>query len=74
MLRNYRKPLILASPKIGLKHPRAVSSISEFAPGTTFKPILANSFGGGKHVTKVIFCSGKIYFDMMQKFENNPLP
>ena len=74
MLRNYRKPLVLASPKIGLKHPRAVSSLKEFAPGTTFQPIFSNTFGNGKHVTKVIFCSGKIYFDIMQKFENSPLP
>lgn len=36
MLRNFRKPLILATPKIGLKHPKAVSSIEEFLSGTKF--------------------------------------
>jgi probable 2-oxoglutarate dehydrogenase E1 component DHKTD1 len=74
MLRNYRKPLILAAPKIGLKHPRAVSSIKEFAPGTTFKPTYSNTFGSGKHFKKVIICSGKVYFDIVQKFESQPLP
>jgi probable 2-oxoglutarate dehydrogenase E1 component DHKTD1 len=33
MLRNYRKPLIIAAPKIGLKHPKAISSINEMAIG-----------------------------------------
>lgn len=36
MLRNFRKPLVLASPKIGLKHPNAVSPLKDFQPGTTF--------------------------------------
>jgi 2-oxoglutarate dehydrogenase complex dehydrogenase (E1) component-like enzyme len=65
MLRNYRKPLILAAPKIGLKHPKAVSSIKEFLPETTFKPIYVNTFGTGKHYKKVLICSGKVYFDIM---------
>jgi len=57
--------VILASPKIGLKHPKAVSSIKEFAQGTSFKPVYANTFGQGKHYKKVIICSGKVYFDIM---------
>ena len=36
MLRNFRKPLVIAAPKIGLKHPKAVSKIEEFIPGTQF--------------------------------------
>jgi 2-oxoglutarate dehydrogenase complex dehydrogenase (E1) component-like enzyme len=43
--RNYRKPLIIAAPKIGLKHPKAVSSLDDFGVGTTFKPILVNEYG-----------------------------
>ncbi len=74
MLRNYRKPLILAAPKIGLKHPKAVSSIKEFTQGTSFKPVYSNSFGEGKHYKKVIFVSGKVYFDIVQKIESKPLP
>jgi probable 2-oxoglutarate dehydrogenase E1 component DHKTD1 len=42
MLRNYRKPLVLAAPKIGLKHPAAVSSLQEFQKGTAFKPVYFN--------------------------------
>lgn len=36
MLRNFRKPLVIAAPKIGLKHPKAISKIDEFLPGTRF--------------------------------------
>jgi 2-oxoglutarate dehydrogenase complex dehydrogenase (E1) component-like enzyme len=71
MLRNYRKPLVLATPKIGLKHPQAVSSLKEFHPGTTFQPIYSNIFGsnGAGEITKVIVCSGKVYFDIAQRLE-----
>jgi 2-oxoglutarate dehydrogenase complex dehydrogenase (E1) component-like enzyme len=63
MHRNFRKPLVIAAPKIGLKHPLAVSKLDEFAPGTSFKPILSRSFGDSK-VKKVVFCSGKVAFDI----------
>jgi 2-oxoglutarate dehydrogenase complex dehydrogenase (E1) component-like enzyme len=36
MLRNFRKPLIIAAPKIGLKHPRAISKMEDFKEGTQF--------------------------------------
>ncbi len=45
MLRDFRKPLVIAAPKIGLKHPKAVSQLDDFAEGTTFKPIIGNKFG-----------------------------
>jgi 2-oxoglutarate dehydrogenase complex dehydrogenase (E1) component-like enzyme len=45
MLRNFRKPLVIASPKIGLKHPAAVSKLHEFQDGTKFNPIYTNVFG-----------------------------
>ena len=45
MLRNYRKPLILAAPKIGLKLPAAVSKLTEFSEGTKFNPIYTNVYG-----------------------------
>jgi probable 2-oxoglutarate dehydrogenase E1 component DHKTD1 len=47
MLRNYRKPLIMATPKIGLKHPKAISKIEDMVLGTTFKPIYSDDFGSG---------------------------
>lgn len=63
MLRNYRKPLVLATPKIGLKHIRAISSIEEMITGTKFQPLLVNEFGkSSPH--KIVICTGKVFFDM----------
>lgn len=68
MHRNFRKPLIIAAPKIGLKHPQAVSKLEDFAVGTSFKPILTKSFGDSK-VSKVVFCSGKVSFDIESRLD-----
>ena len=45
MLRNFRKPLILAAPKVGLKHPKAVSAMEDMDVGTSFSPVIVNNFG-----------------------------
>lgn len=67
MLRDYRKPLIMATPKQGLRHPAIRSDISECEPGTTFKPVLIDKFdkAGGK-VKKIIFCSGSVWLKLHQ--------
>lgn len=39
-MRDYRKPLIIVAPKILLRHPAAVSSLSAFEPRTSFKTII----------------------------------
>ncbi len=56
--------MVIAAPKIGLKHPKAVSPIEDFLPGTNFNPIYTNTFGEGQSPTKVLFCSGKVFFDI----------
>jgi len=66
MLRSYRKPLVIAAPKMGLKLPQAVSEFEEMGPGTSFKPIYVNEYGGGQK-EKVILCSGKVFFDIDSK-------
>jgi probable 2-oxoglutarate dehydrogenase E1 component DHKTD1 len=68
MLRNYRKPLVIAAPKVGLKHPKADSNINDFAPGNVFKPTIAKQYGTGS-AAKVIICSGKVAFDIEAKLE-----
>ena len=72
MLRDFRKPLVIAAPKIGLKHPRANSHISEFDIGTKFRPIIANQFGTGS-IKRVIFCSGKVSLDIEARLEKAQL-
>jgi 2-oxoglutarate dehydrogenase complex dehydrogenase (E1) component-like enzyme len=69
MHRDYRKPLVIAAPKIGLKHPKAYSSLSDFEEGTHFKPIISRDYG--TTITKVIFCTGKVAFDIEARLEKN---
>lgn len=67
MHRNYRKALVLAAPKVGLKHPAAFSTIEEMATGTSFQPIYVNKFGANDQSNEVVLCSGKVYYDLIAK-------
>jgi 2-oxoglutarate dehydrogenase E1 component len=60
--RGTRKPLIVFTPKSLLRHPRAVSTERDFTTGG-FMEILGDTAGPSR-VTRVIFCSGKIYYDL----------
>ena len=62
--RTFRKPLVMAAPKIVLKHPLAVSEgWHEFAEGTSFKPVIENTYGEGANGITIL-CSGKIFYDL----------
>ncbi|XP_065524129.1 2-oxoadipate dehydrogenase complex component E1 isoform X2 [Lathamus discolor] len=69
MVRNFRKPLIVASPKVLLRLPAAVSSVEEMAPKTTFKPVIGDSSVDPKSVTRVVLCSGKHYYALVKQRE-----
>eukprot|EP00835_Amoeboradix_gromovi_P003247 NODE_207_length_14754_cov_0.677994.p2 type:complete len:927 gc:universal NODE_207_length_14754_cov_0.677994:611-3391(+) len=76
MVRNYRKPLIVASPKILLRHPLCTSSIDDMGPGTTFEPVLNDpKFIKGEKslVETVLFCSGKIFYDLLAEREQRKI-
>ena len=62
----FRKPLIVMSPKSLLRHPKVVSDISELTSGS-FQEVISDSYVKPKEVKKVLFCSGKIYFDLLEK-------
>ena len=53
MVPDYRKPLIVVAPKILLRHPKAASHLSEFAPGTSFQEVIDDRTCDKKKVTKV---------------------
>ena len=57
-----RKPLIVMTPKSLLRAKAAVSALADFGPKTAFRPVLAE--GVHKDVERVIFCSGKVYYDL----------
>ena len=63
----FRKPLIVFSPKANLRHPGSYSNIDEFTSGG-FKEIIDDSFiKDTAAIKKVLFCSGKVYFDLAEK-------
>ncbi len=67
MKRDYRKPLIVFTPKSLLRHPKAVSSISELASGS-FEEVIDDTIDP-KNVEKLVFCTGKFYYDLLAKRE-----
>jgi 2-oxoglutarate dehydrogenase E1 component len=62
VLRPWRKPLVVMSPKSLLRHPRAVSSLDDLATGT-FQRVIPDPEADG--ATRVILCSGKVYYDLL---------
>ena len=66
MMRDFRKPLVLMTPKSTLRHKGNTSSIEDFVNGSTFHRVLSNhlSIDQEKHINRLIFCSGKIYFEL----------
>jgi 2-oxoglutarate dehydrogenase E1 component len=63
---SFRKPLINFAPKANLRHPGSYSVMSEFTSGG-FKEVIDDSFAEVSQVNKVLFCSGKVYFDLAEK-------
>jgi 2-oxoglutarate dehydrogenase E1 component len=69
LARPFRKPLVLMSPKSLLRHPLCVSSFEDFTKGS-FKEIYDDAtISNASNVKKVLFCSGKIYYELMAKRE-----
>lgn len=62
--RDIRKPLIVLTPKSLLRHPRCVSHLSDLAQGE-FREIIEDPVENIKNIKRLIFCSGKIYYDLI---------
>ena len=84
MHREFRKPLIIMTPKSLLRHKRCLSDISEFTTKSTFHRVLEDDsyvkknnlikLNADNKIKKVVMCSGKIYYDLLEareKFKNN---
>jgi 2-oxoglutarate dehydrogenase E1 component len=67
MLRNFRKPLIMMTPKSLLRHKAAVSSIDEFLGDSYFHRVLSdpNAPADGE-VRRLVLCSGKVFYDLAE--------
>jgi 2-oxoglutarate dehydrogenase E1 component len=64
MLRNFRKPLILMTPKSLLRHKEAVSPLEHFTSGH-FEEVLDDVQADPARVRRVLLCSGKVYYDLL---------
>lgn len=62
-----RKPLVVMTPKSLLTNPRAVSRVEDFLDETSFQEVIPDSFEFEKpsNVSRVVFCSGKVYYDLL---------
>ena len=70
IVRPFRKPLIVMSPKSLLRHPSCVSSIEAFVDGETFYEYYdddAVTAADVKALRRVLFCTGKIYYDLLER-------
>jgi 2-oxoglutarate dehydrogenase E1 component len=77
--RNFRKPLVLMTPKSLLRHKRAVSTLDQFATGSTFHRLLWDDaqFLKGEpiklvpddKIRRVVLCTGKVYYDLYEERE-----
>lgn len=63
---EFRKPLIAMTPKSLLRDPRCLSTVDELAEGC-FQEVIDDNYVTKSKVKKVLYCSGKIYYDLYQK-------
>ncbi|WP_445385968.1 2-oxoglutarate dehydrogenase E1 component [Robiginitalea sp. IMCC44478] len=64
MLVNYRKPLIVFTPKSLLRHPKCVSSVQELAEGH-FQEVIDDTEAEVDKIKSLVFCTGKFYYDLL---------
>jgi 2-oxoglutarate dehydrogenase E1 component len=66
VLRDFRKPLFVFTPKSLLRHPACVSSVNDLAEGG-FKEVIDDSITDKDKVTRILFCTGKIFYDLSEE-------
>ena len=73
VVRPMRRPLIVMSPKSLLRHPQAVSSLEEMSSGVFQNVIGEIDDIDAKGVDRVVLCSGKVYYELLEKRRKNEL-
>ena len=66
--RDFRKPLVVMSPKSLLRHAQCVSSVSDLVNGR-FQEVIDDVSAVATEVKKVVFCSGKLYYELLEEKE-----
>lgn len=68
MKAEFRKPLVVFTPKSLLRHPKVLSTKEEMAKGS-FQPLIDDSAATVSKVKTLVFCTGKFYYDLLAKKE-----
>jgi len=68
--REFRKPLIVFTPKSLLRHPKVVSPMVEFTKGG-FQELIDDNNAKANEVTRIVFCSGKLYYELLEEKEKH---
>jgi len=63
---EFRKPLVVMSPKSLLRHPKCVSPLAEVQSGS-FREVIGDNYADAEKVRKVVLCSGKIYYELAER-------
>ncbi|GEM68116.1 2-oxoglutarate dehydrogenase subunit E1 [Sphingobacterium mizutaii NBRC 14946 = DSM 11724] len=66
LVRDFRKPLVVFTPKSLLRHPKVVSKLDNFTK-ENFQEVIDDNYAKATTVKRVLFCSGKIYYDLLEK-------
>lgn len=69
MMRSFRRPLVVMTPKSLLRHKLAVSDISDFTEGR-FESIIADDKVTPDKAKRIVLCSGKVYYDILEERES----
>ena len=73
LIRKYRKPLIIMTPKSLLRHKLAVSSMRDLTDGAFHTVIPEIDEHNAAKITKIVLCCGKVYYDLLQKRRDDAL-
>ncbi len=66
LVRDFRKPLVVFTPKSLLRHPKVVSTLADFTT-TNFQEVIDDANVQAADVKRVLFCTGKIYYELLEK-------
>ncbi|MGI9466168.1 MAG: 2-oxoglutarate dehydrogenase E1 component [Rubripirellula sp.] len=72
VIRKWKKPLVILSPKSLLRHPRVISSLSDLTDGT-FQKVLPDEQLSLNNADRLILCTGKVYYDLIEAREEKEL-
>ena len=75
MRRNFRKPLVIMTPKSLLRHKRCVSTLETMGENTTFQRVFGETekLTAPAKVRRIVVCSGKVYYDLLQAREEKSI-